>query len=203
MINYIVDYEYYLILFNKFAMDSEHKRMTSFVKARDRGTDGFQGCVNLGKGCTFKGYYLASYSSEGLCHCCEVDAYPERFQGCMFCRRPQDYGCCLTCGSAFSKWLEETIVVNVPLQFGFLHHMIWRLTEDVETIVPFLPEQHQRNRSFYEWPGFYVGNNRWVLKDIQLELNEELTWETGHEVLQRLLLANGIDIYGEIQMKEE
>jgi hypothetical protein len=65
--------------------DSEFQKMMVADRSRRSRTNGFQGCKNLGKGCDFDGFYLATYSPEGLCSKCELKEFPFRYQGCAFC----------------------------------------------------------------------------------------------------------------------
>ena len=70
---------------NENEMDCEP--WESAIRSRIKGTNGFQGCVNKER-CRQYGFYLNTYSKEGLCEECECDQFPERFVACPFCRQP-------------------------------------------------------------------------------------------------------------------
>lgn len=53
-----------------FRGDKEFPKMCAARVAASNREHGFQGCVNLGKGCDFDGFYLATYSPEGECGKC-------------------------------------------------------------------------------------------------------------------------------------
>lgn len=72
--------------------DSDYDKRVCARRGALNGTDGFQGCANFGNGCEFDGFYLARYSKEGLCRKCEFKTFPERYHGCMFCRKAMPSG---------------------------------------------------------------------------------------------------------------
>src|SRR5205814_4778745 len=87
---------------------TEAEKLVYANRARMENVDGFQGCANLGKGCDFEGYYLCSYSEEGLCKKCELKTYPDRFTGCGFCGKANQYtSFCWSCQRHFKKWLFD------------------------------------------------------------------------------------------------
>jgi len=51
-----------------------------------------------------------------------------------------------------------------------------------------------------KWPGFYAGHETWIIPNERMETQEEVTWDNCHEVLERLLLAHGINIYADVQI---
>ncbi len=155
---------------------------------------GFQGCSNLGKGCDFNGFYLCSYSEEGLCKNCEIDEYPERFHGCIFCRRVHHGGyCCYSCSDGFYKWVMRNTNIDENLAVHKLCHNNRKIVS--------LPFINKNKNLFHGWPGFYVGNDEWIKPDMKMKTNKVVTFDNNHEVLEELLNENGIDIYAEIQLK--
>jgi hypothetical protein len=85
-------------------MDSELYKIKVACKSRKKLTNGFQGCTNNGRGCDFDGFYLCTYSPEGLCKDCESKQFPERYHGCCFCRKAIKYS--LTCGNCEEGFRE-------------------------------------------------------------------------------------------------
>jgi len=64
--------------------DDKTEQIEFVKKCELNRTRGFEGC----KECPFKGFYLCTYSTEGLCNDCEITKFPERYYPCPFCRRP-------------------------------------------------------------------------------------------------------------------
>ena len=66
--------------------DSEYDKMVFARKLANAKRNGFQGCVNLGRGCDFTGFYLCIYSPEDICSDCECKRFPSRYTWCVLCR---------------------------------------------------------------------------------------------------------------------
>jgi hypothetical protein len=68
-------------------MENELSKLEIAALSRAQKVNGSQVCKQQ-KECGDSGYYLATYSKEGLCSNCEFKQYPERFVACVFCRAP-------------------------------------------------------------------------------------------------------------------
>ncbi|KKL83336.1 hypothetical protein LCGC14_1975760, partial [marine sediment metagenome] len=177
--------------------DSECDKMLSARRSAKNKKDGFQGCANLGKGCDFNGFYLCTYSPEGLCTHCEIKQFPERYRGCLFCRRPLKYDCCLTCGSGFEEWIKKhTNIETDAKHYGYGQAQFRMCNKDD---IPKLNFIEMKREPFYKWPGFYIGDKQWTIPDIHIRTGEEITFDNCHNVLERLLNKHGINIYNDIQ----
>ena len=160
-------------------------------------TSGFEGCINFEKGCEFGGYYLCTYSKEGLCKQCEIKQFPERFHGCLFCRGalPLILYICLDCNAGFKNWVQEH--TNIHDGEAAIHHgqAAFRLMEEKsEEDMDFIS-----TKTCNSWPGFYLGDKKWIIPDINLVTKEEIGWDNCHDVLRKLLKENGIDIHADVQ----
>lgn len=108
--------------------------------------------------------FLNKFSSEGLCYNCEVLKFPNRFRGCMFCKRPiRGKNSCTICADGFEEWLKSEI--NLIGMTGYIIKKIARnlLNErklDIHDINDANDKQFiiRNDDNFYNWPGFYVGN---------------------------------------------
>ena len=179
--------------------DSEKEKFTIASESNIAGKNGFQGCKNQ-KECGFEGFYLCTYSREGLCDECEFKKFPQRYQGCMFCRRPQKMysNVCSICKSGFEKWVSTYTNVENKQKFGYnrgYHELLHSLSH-----LKFEFIGNKTKGWGYTWPGFYCGNGRWFLPDEKMITTEEITRDNIGIVLQQLLEANGIFITKEIQM---
>jgi hypothetical protein len=65
--------------------DSEFRWVITVDQSWRSRTNGFQGCKNLGRGCDFNGFYLATYSPGGLCGKCELKQFPDIYIGSAPC----------------------------------------------------------------------------------------------------------------------
>lgn len=209
--------------------DSEWEKMSFAENAREKGTFGFQGCVNYGNGCDFAGFYLAHYSKEGLCHECELKQFPERFHGCFFCRCAMGgyfNTICINCQIEFNSWAlnlfynknqnsKTTTLVLIKGPDETNNHKFYDLVKSGLGFLNFgkmsrkvkeVPFIHQR-LAVYEknWPGFYAGDNKWIKPDpFELKKNidiSDITWDTQRKVLKRELLKLGINVFKDIQIK--
>lgn len=183
-----------------FGIDSELYKMAFAVESNKNKINGFEGCINWRK-CKFEGFYLCTYSPEGLCGECEIKEFPDRFYGCLFCREPTQYGqCCLDCESGFEKWVIKH--TNISERAYISEYSAFRLCN------PKVIVKHKfiniKRISFNTWSGFYVGNNKWVIPDVQLKTNTKITLNTRNsdEILNKLLDENGIFIFEDIQYKK-
>lgn len=179
----------------------------SLRSKRDR-TNGFEGCSN--KDCNFGGFYQYRYSVEGLCTICELEQFPDRFYGCMFCRQPQKYeGACLTCNADFQKWLVSIFDCEGISWLDGLHSIemnIHCLVKDHKVmlpsrnrLVPFFPRDPKgflRN----EWKGLYAGNNEWVIPVLpKIKPTDEMRLWCNPKAIHDYLLSQGINIYADVQ----
>lgn len=188
--------------------DSEWDKIEFSLKSRQNRTNGFQGCVNYGKGCDFAGFYLCTYSREGLCTDCEIKEFPDRFYGCCFCRKAINYGrICYHCEREFEKWLEDLFLNQNEVKD-------WRFRQTVEQgIYRLMHHDHkakklplliqQQSRYDDKWPGFHLGGLKWTKIDpVSLRNNidiSDITWDDSREILERELCKVGIRIYEEVQ----
>lgn len=154
--------------------------------------NGLQGCSR--PECSFSGFYLCPYSPEGFCEECEIKYYPDRFNGCMFCRRPvEHYKCCDECGDGFKFWVKKNTNIKID-------HACHRLTSGEYKEFTFIPNEEMLE---YEWPGFYIGDSKWTkdVPNLPLQTLEEVNWNNCDSVLRGLLESNGIYVDQEIQFK--
>lgn len=187
-------------------MESEYYKVEFAKTCKKKSTHGFQGCANFGKGCNEGGYYLASYSPEGLCHECELKQFPERFHGCFFCRYAiyLSSGMCMACSKGFTSWAEnifssykrKTFANDVVLG---LHSMKNNYTiKKVSFLFQEFPDLWK------SWPGFYAGDKKWLKPDPsefkdKIDVSD-ITFETRINVIERELKKIGITIYGDVQI---
>jgi hypothetical protein len=187
--------------------DSEWDKIEFAQKSRHNRTYGFQGCANLNKGCDFNGFYLCTYSPEGLCEDCELKQFPERFYGCCFCRRAIRYGrMCYNCDREFSKWLDLVFLNHENKDWRFrqtVEQGIYRLMHHDHKAkkLPFLIQQQSKYND--KWPGFHLGDLKWIMIDPILLRDKidisDIKWDDSREVLERELKKVGISLYEEIQ----
>lgn len=87
--------------------DSEYVKLCMAAECKTKKTHGFQGCKNYPRDCDFGGFYLATYSDEGLCDDCEFKSYPERWNGCLHCGLAIKFdSICYRCESGLHAWLN-------------------------------------------------------------------------------------------------
>lgn len=191
---------------------SELEPLRSIDYCRTNRVNGFEGCRDYGKhGCTFDGYYLATYSPEGLCLKCELRQFPDHFHGCLFCGRGMKYGeYCSRCTWAFDKWASRLFSPHITtssqshaLQKGLfrLHHGNPSKPKRIAVRTKELSD-----RGEYKWPGFYVGPGKWVTPDPE-QLSQyvtlaDLTPKNRALVLARELTKCGIVIERDPQFIE-
>lgn len=189
---------------------SEFRKLSAACRAKQEKKRGFEGCSD--PDCNFDGYYLCTYSKEGLCSDCEQEQFPDRYIGCLFCRNPckvKNY-VCLTCSAAFDKWIKNNAMINVTdtdnvsnwtLQFNremARHSILNSMNSANHSFIA------QENKGFYDWPGFYRGDNKWEIIDVpftvDVTLNELEDHECmGHKIVDKLA-EHGINLYSEIQI---
>jgi hypothetical protein len=192
--------------------ESEFEKMKASINGKKNRTNGFEGC----KKCDFDGFYLCTYSREGLCDDCEYKEFPERFRGCLFCRRvlPMQLSICFECQSGFQSWLwcmakgqewnpkeyyasSDTITQGI---FEYLeHHDMYR---NFKAFI--LPHTNKWTDKWTEqWPGFYRGNNQWRIPTLDEMKNfdtSDITWENKAQVIKRELAKLSISIFSDIQI---
>ena len=165
-------------------------------------------------------------SKEGLCFNCEVINYPERFYGCVFCKRPiRGRLCCDTCEDGFVTWIKDNIhPVDVTSRM---------IRNSARSLVRKDPDEGNKHKfimrtedSMFKWPGFYAGvTNRfvfgiksansddrednympiWIIPNIHKEykLNirkHDLNPSFFESVLLDILKTNFIDLYQDTQI---
>ena len=210
-------------------MDRELAKEQAALRSGRLRINGYQGCVNYGKQfidtpvkhpkgvtlqtptgtldlgivCNFDGYYLARYSPEGLCTKCELRQFPDRFHGCSFCRSPlsKDSGpSCLWCSTGFEKWGCNLFKSKGKYyEQGLFRLATYGLNNSFRSC-PFIT----RTDCLSEWPGFYCGNNKWVIPDADKLKDKcdisDITWENSCHVIHRELLKLGIDVTANTQI---
>ena len=193
-------------------IDREIQKEPQVNNSRRKKTRGFQGCKNK-EACGFTGFYLCTYSREGLCDECECEQFPERFHGCMFCRNKQKHNSvCSTCKSGFEGYIKENVNFSHKRVYG---QPTFRLSRR-KSNHPFISANEfkelrfvELNRFTKEWPGFYAGINeegdhQWVrpsLRENGENVTLTVTWENCHEVLDEFLKEKGIYLENEIQIQ--
>lgn len=179
---------------------AEFAKMAFAMRARAKGKYGFEGCKNKAK-CGFNGFYLASYSPEGLCDDCEFKQFPKRYVACLFCRMPSSKisaqsksFSCLMCSSTVEEMLVGKLKKSDDWrQRDALKQGAFRaLSGSGDTIgrkcIPALLDLETRSKVFKDYgPHIYWGavkkenGNRlhvWVRDiDIAEEDKKETTWE--------------------------
>lgn len=198
-------------------MDSEINKLFFAEKCRKKGTHGFQGCVNFGKGCKESGYYLVTYSKEGLCHDCELKQFPERWYGCIFCRKAINFNnACHSCEQGFKSWASEFFKImkkhpkskinETEDRRSFIHdtrYVRYLITDnDQAQKLPFLVAE--RPDYWGQWPGFHVGGLKWVKPDPHdfdqpIDMSDMIS-ENFIKVYVRELEKFGIFIYNDVQI---
>lgn len=203
--------------------DSEYEKIMMANKCRQEKIHGFQGCKNYGTKCDFGGFYLATYSPEGLCGDCERKEHPERYYGCGSCRMMYRHGFfCWGCSGGISKWLfdlfynkcEKSKSTTSCYYPGLNETNDWNLWQcighGIHSIVhtydksPVKPLYTSAPEMSMKWPGFYVGNYQWVTPKITKEQIDiaGINWDNAESILLRELEKNGIFLYEDIQYRE-
>jgi|WetSurMetagenome_2_1015567.scaffolds.fasta_scaffold42510_2 hypothetical protein len=199
--------------------DGEMKTMQAAERAKRQRNHGFEGCAN--KACTHACYYLQHYSQEGLCSACELEAFPSRFVGCLFCRAPAKVSyVCGDCGSNFNKWIQNAITFSTCYEGN---KRFWKSqaistavhkikSQCVEMKVPF-SLVHGR---FGKWRGFYAGGDQWILPHVAITVdmdsvgytqeNPDREWYSMDcdSLACAILIAlkqHGIDVVADIQIR--
>ena len=193
---------------NLMATDSELCTLMCAMDSRQQGTHGFQGCKNYGHGCDYGGFYLASYSGEGLCGDCELKQFPHRFRGCPFCGRAIRYSTfCWECSHSFSEWLFNVFYSKNPNSESSIKIGIYGLVNRSTHKVPVRYMKRGRLPRFDnsdQWKGFHAGDEQYTWID-PFEFKKhvdisDITWDNKEDVLLRELEKNDIHIYEEIQI---
>ena len=168
--------------------------------------DGFQGC----RVCPNNGFYLCEYSKEGLCRYCEFHYFPERFRACLFCRKPVPNAhttLCFICEEGIHDWLKSMILkdiyssdivecVNNGIYMFLNQQKMWKYTLPPSCII------YDRYNEMKKWPGFHIGNKKWIIPDFKEKFDvSDITWENRSQVIERELIKLGIDIFSDIQCK--
>lgn len=163
------------------------------------------------------------FSSEGLCYNCEVLEFPNRFHGCMFCKRPiREKNSCTICTDGFEEWIKSEIDM-----IGMMGYIIKKIARRLlnEKNIHINDDSNDKqfimrnDDNFYNWPGFYVGNNNecsdtfypiWIIPKLTKKLDyldiEKLNYldlinvNKYKLILLDLLKINNINLYDNIQM---
>src|SRR5579872_2157729 len=164
------------------ATDREFLKLANAARGRVQRRHGFEGCVN----CSYAGAYGINYSPEGLCSKCEKIYYPDRYNGCTFCRVARDKRCfpqsifflsgsraCMNCENSFHLWIYnmlhgESFAPKTATIYGVdlpdLPTYVSSgasLVSDVTTDFAFLPDHDVHWPREHKWPGFYCGQHKW------------------------------------------
>ena len=196
--------------------DSEEEKMQFVLMSKIARTNGFEGCINYGKECHENGFYLCTYSREGLCDDCELKYFPNRFHGCLGCRRAHRYSWfCHSCSTGLEKWLfnlfynknENSKSTSAIYREGDNETNNWNLWQIIKNGVFSLVHKHdkidvpilfmEKCQFNGEWPGFYQGNKQWFIPIITKDkINiSDINWDNKEEILLRELEKNNIFIY--------
>lgn len=176
-------------------------------------TDGFQGCINYGNDCNFDGFYLATYSTEGMCKRCEIKSFPERFKACILCKmvatkaeNSKQIPYCYACKSRLEDWLIKVFKTErntgSTVAIG-IHSLISKYVAYDEK--PLIYEI--RNCFDPIFVGLYTevdsGNYPWQIPDPSSMIIDisDITWENKMEVVERELFKNNIKIHESIQFR--
>lgn len=198
--------------------DSEYDKMVFARKSAHTKSNGFQGCVNLGRGCDFTGFYLCTYSPEGLCSDCECKTFPSRYTWCVFCggRLPLSIGpACLSCTGNCKDWIvRSTTVIQDPDveqrdEWGVkIHVKIWAhslFTRYARLKMQFPPRNGELARlTSSKWPGFTTeGGGQVIPTDLKLEITVQgkMPWGSeGIPLLEDALKRADINILSTVQL---
>lgn len=178
--------------------------------------------------CDYYGFYPTEYIAEDLCDDCELKQYPEKFYGCYFCGKAIRYNiACWGCQKGFEDWAFDLFYNKNHNSRSTISCFAiktdnetnnWNLWQDVgngiHCLISSIPTgkniKHpirifEIDRLNNNWPGFYEGNDRWLIPNpFQLKENidiQDITWENGCIVLNRELEKNDIYIYDGFQIK--
>jgi hypothetical protein len=194
---------------------SEYEKMAIATQFKVHRTGGFEGCANFGKGCDFGGYYLCKYSKEGLCMECELEKYPERFNGCRFCGKA-GYSTffCRECKEGFKNWMIKLFYDNQKDNKIKMESKKDSLLEIIKKGSYLMTCQHpeklmhlrvkELTKLYDVWPGFHLGNNKHLIPD-PLELSKkidisDITSENCSDVMLRELKKINIFPFEDIQI---
>lgn len=121
---------------------------------------------------------------------------------CMFCRvKRNDQGTCPSCIEGFRDWIEE----NISFKVFFPREMILIALSCILRKGANNNFEYRKSmyRKFLRWPGFYCGDNNWVVPKLETKIvcDEELNINNGEDILVRLLSENNINIFDNIQIE--
>jgi hypothetical protein len=204
--------------------ENDYFKCLESATSRKNLTDGFQGCINyrLSKGCKFNGFYLCYYSLEGECDNCEYKSHPERFVGCLFCRRPSKFhGACLRCSSGFYKFIEDIFGKYIKGDLGQGSFRLYQMDFIKEQLGNDKKIPPNFSNEFGGWAGFVSkydniengggggGNYTHIIPNFTKEQIEKvisqnstiITWDNIHIILLSHLNNLGIYLYNIVQIK--
>lgn len=156
-------------------------------------------CINI----NCKNYHIKNilqpFSREGLCIDCEINDFPQRFHGCIYCRNPMCCSnICLKCNIGFNKWIEKYVrVINYSNDKLMLINDLMSIHEKLAQYANFPFIKNNTNN----WPGFYAGNNNWIIpnKIISFKWNN-YNMQENIENFYNSFVKNGIDILNAYQI---
>lgn len=202
--------------------DREIEKMTSSALSRIEKKGGFEGCRNNGISCNFNGFCGAFYSEEGLCYKCEFIEHSYRYHGCVFCGKAIKFSAiCSGCENGLQIFLFKLFYnLNEKSKSSLCQHCIgendnndfnmWtRIKSGItgvckryfKLVGPIRIFEEPALRS--EWPGFHIGNNKWVTPDpfkIKNMIDISDILENSNKVMIRELEKIGIHIFDDIQI---
>ena len=139
--------------------------------------------------------------SESLCTTCDLQFYPNKFLGCMFCRRPQrsSYACDL-CRIGFGTWITNNVTINLvssnmkKLVEAIMQMLSYKIIEDV----PYGLVVDSKNMT--KWPGFFVTPYRWTIPSVpKIQIQNGLSVQKMADLILKNLIENRIDIFSRVQ----
>lgn len=138
-----------------FDSNSELKKELAAQRSWELNTDGFQGCVECKHG-----FYLATYSKEGLCTSCEFIHFPQRFYPCPCCRRANSTSHTFLCTSCDWELFRLKDSMNCKYFKWEIHQAVTLWKQKLATTVG-LGESKTLGKSWDKWLGFPVSANQW------------------------------------------
>jgi hypothetical protein len=216
----------YILFLKSISYDEkEYKQFEQSALSKTNRKDGFEGCINYHSKknkCQDGGYYLCEYSPEGECTNCEHISHPERFTGCIFCRRPFKYeGGCPKCNGEFQKYMKNIFLENKndfsdkqiidqgSFQLYSKNTIEFHLKNTHRKIIP------DFSNKYGEWKGFVSeytnGQYKHIIptftkeqiNEVKIKESRPLTWDNKDQVLLSYLLLLGIDLYDVVQIKNQ
>lgn len=136
------------------------------------------------------------------CERCDIELKPEKYKGCLFCRRAIEIllhlsnSVCITCEGKFKAWImtKEDFKFNIDIVDAC--ELVYASLDMITPVVCII--------SCYEymenWCGFYAGNEKWFLPPNFIDLSNIPKEHYSKEII-RQLKVNGIYLNDKIQYK--